>query len=65
MQEQINTEIENKKSNINFKDSKYATGRRKKSIARVWVQRGSGNVSINGKKLVEYFTKPILQITVF
>ena len=28
----------------------YATGRRKESTARVWVKRGTGNVTINGKK---------------
>ena len=26
--------------NLNFKDSKYATGRRKKSIAKVWLKKG-------------------------
>ena len=25
--------------NLNFKESKYATGRRKKSIAKVWLKR--------------------------
>ena len=28
------------KIKLDFKDSKYATGRRKKSIARVWVKKG-------------------------
>ena len=41
--------------NIDLKDSKYATGRRKKSIARVWVKKGSGLFSVNGKKLSQYF----------
>ena len=31
--------IENKKIKLNFQDSKYSTGRRKKSIAKVWVKR--------------------------
>tara|TARA_Y100001970_G_C14043960_1_gene755311 strand:+ start:634 stop:1074 length:441 start_codon:yes stop_codon:yes gene_type:complete len=50
---------------VNFKDSKYATGRRKKSIARVWLKKGSGNITINGKKMVDYFSKPNLQIVVY
>ena len=29
------------KIKLDFKDSKYATGRRKKSIAKVWVKKGS------------------------
>ena len=40
----------------------YATGRRKNASARVWVKRGSGNILINGKILVEYFARPVLQM---
>jgi small subunit ribosomal protein S9 len=31
--------IKAKKIKLNFKDSKYATGRRKRSIAKVWVKK--------------------------
>ena len=44
---------------INFKDSKYATGRRKTSIAKVWLKKGSGQILINGKKYEDYFTREI------
>ena len=40
----------------------YATGRRKESTARVWVKRGTGKVSINGKEMVNYFARPVLQM---
>ena len=33
---------------LNFKDSKYATGRRKKSIAKIWLKKGSGKIYVNG-----------------
>jgi len=33
----------------------YATGKRKTSIARVWVKEGSGQFIINDKPLIEYF----------
>ena len=33
----------------------YSTGRRKTSVARVWIKRGSGSVKINGKDEKEYF----------
>jgi len=46
-------------------DIKYATGRRKKSIARVWLKKGTGIVLVNGKKVVDYFKKPNLQTAVF
>ena len=65
METQINTEsnISNKKSD--FKDSKYATGRRKKSIARVWIKKGSGSFYVNGKKMADYFQKANLQIAIY
>jgi len=31
------------------------TGRRKTSVARVYVRAGNGNISINGKELTQYF----------
>ncbi len=43
------------KLNLDFKDSKYATGRRKKSIAKVWVKKGSGKIYVNGKLFDKYF----------
>ena len=40
----------------------YATGRRKESTARVWVKRGTGKISINGKEMLNYFARPVLQM---
>ena len=37
-----------KKIKLDFKDSKYATGRRKRSIAKVWIKKGSGNIHVKG-----------------
>ena len=65
MEAQLNTEPNNKKIKLDFKDSKYATGRRKKSVARVWLKKGSGNIHINGKTMVDYFKKQNLQIAIF
>jgi len=59
------TEPTVKKIKLDFKDSKYATGRRKKSIAKVWLKKGSGNIYVNGKKMVDYFHKQNLQIAIF
>jgi len=53
-----------KKIKLDFKDSKYATGRRKRSIAKVWVKKGSGLIHVNGKKMHEYFKRPVHQIIV-
>ena len=65
MEPQLNSQPINKKIKLDFKDSKYATGRRKKSIAKVWVKKGSGNIYVNGKKMVEYFQKANLQIAIY
>ena len=40
-----------KKIKLDFKDSKYATGRRKRSIAKVWIKKGTGLIHVNGKKM--------------
>ena len=40
-----------------FKDSKYATGKRKTSIAKVWIKKGTGQIIVNGKKYDDYFTR--------
>ena len=58
-----NTDIQ-KKIKLDFKNSKYATGRRKRSIAKVWLKKGSGNIHVNGVKMSEYFKRPVHQIIV-
>ncbi len=64
MDTQLNKEPINKKIKLDFKDSKYATGRRKKSIAKVWLKKGSGNIHVNGKKMIDYFQKQNLQMAI-
>ncbi len=66
MNTEVSTSSQNKpkKIKLDFKDSKYATGRRKRSIAKVWVKKGSGNIYVNGLKMNEYFKRPVHQIMV-
>ena len=33
----------------------HGVGRRKSSVARVWLRRGKGDINVNGKKFVDYF----------
>ncbi len=49
-----------KSENIVFQ----GTGRRKESIARVRLMAGKGEVTVNGKKLDEYFGSDILKVIV-
>ena len=42
----------------------YATGRRKTSSARVYLQKGKGNILDNDRKLDEYFGRKVAQMLV-
>ncbi len=42
----------------------YATGKRKNAIARVWIKRGSGKITINGKDQTEYLGRPVLRMMI-
>ena len=45
-----------KEKNLDSLGRSYSTGKRKSSIARVWLKRGSGLVKINGKEENKYFS---------
>ena len=42
----------------------YATGRRKTSVARVWVKPGTGKIEINKMPINEYFRRGTLELVV-
>lgn len=42
----------------------YGTGRRKSSTARVFIKQGTGNMTINGRSLEEYFGRPTARMIV-
>ena len=61
----IMNELENNnQKSLDTKQRSYATGKRKNSIARVWIKKGNGKISINGKSLDSYFSRPVLQMIV-
>lgn len=37
----------------------YATGRRKRAVARVWLKQGNGNIIVNKMKAEDYFKYPV------
>jgi len=45
-------------------DQFYATGRRKSSVARVWLREGSGVVTVNERPLEEYFPRETSRILI-
>ena len=42
----------------------YATGKRKRSIAKVWIQSGSGKITVNSKEVKDYFMRDSLVMNV-
>ena len=45
-------------------ESNYGTGRRKTSAARVFLKPGSGNISINGRSIEDYFGRETARMVV-
>ncbi len=42
----------------------YATGKRKNSIARVWMMPGSGKITINDRPMDQYFGRDVLKMII-
>ena len=49
-------------TNAKLAGATYATGKRKDSIARVYLMPGKGNITINGTPMKTYFKRPVLQM---
>lgn len=47
-----------------MEDRYYATGRRKEAIAKVWIQVGEGNITVNRKDLAGYFCRATAEMVV-
>ena len=61
---EINQEVE-KKSEEKPKNNLYATGKRKNSVARVWlVPNGKGEIKFNKKPINEYFSRSLLHMLI-
>ncbi len=42
----------------------YATGKRKDAVARVWLKRGSGKITVNDRTVEVYFARPVLRMII-
>lgn len=51
-------------SNLDAQGRTYGTGRRKDAVARVWIKRGKGTITVNGKKFEQYFARPVLRMII-
>ncbi|MDR2765923.1 MAG: 30S ribosomal protein S9 [Holosporaceae bacterium] len=57
----MQTEQAPKSGGETFASSRYGTGRRKEAVARVWLKPGRGEICVNGRRLMDYFSRPVLQ----
>ena len=55
-------EVEAVQPKIDAQGRAYATGKRKDAVARVWIKRGTGKLTINGKDATVYFARPVLRM---
>ncbi len=55
-------------ANIKAADKKagryYATGKRKNAVARVWLTKGKGKITVNGRKIEDYFGRPVSRMII-
>src|SRR5579872_250032 len=42
----------------------YATGKRKDAVARVWIKRGAGQITVNDRSIEVYFARPVLRMLI-
>src|SRR5579862_9134437 len=42
----------------------YATGKRKNAVARVWIKPGKGTITVNTRKVEEFFARPVLRMLI-
>ncbi|MBR1380749.1 MAG: 30S ribosomal protein S9 [Alphaproteobacteria bacterium] len=51
-------------ASVKLTGATYATGKRKDSVARVYMMPGKGNITVNGIAMAEYFRRPVLQMII-
>ncbi len=42
----------------------YSTGKRKDAVARVWLKRGNGKITVNGRDVETFFARPTLRMII-
>jgi small subunit ribosomal protein S9 len=57
--EPVIDEIESTSPKIDEFGRAYATGRRKRSVSRVWIKYGQNKITVNGKDSKDYFKRKI------
>ena len=58
------TSENNEKPKLDSLGRAYSTGKRKDAVARVWIKKGSGKITVNKKPVNKYFARPTLQMII-
>ena len=66
VEESVNTPTSenNEKPKLDSLGRAYSTGKRKDAVARVWIKKGSGHITVNKKPVEKYFARPTLQMII-
>jgi len=66
IEEVVSTPIneEDEKPKLDSLGRAYSTGKRKDAVARVWIKKGSGKITVNKKPVEKYFARPTLQMII-
>lgn len=60
----VETVVEERKPKMDALGRAYATGKRKESSARVWIKKGKGKITVNGRDVTTYFARPVLRMLI-
>ena len=60
----VSTGDEDNKPKLDNLGRAYSTGKRKDAVARVWIKKGSGKITVNKKPVEKYFARPTLQMII-
>ena len=58
------SEVDDDKPKLDSLGRAYSTGKRKDAVARVWIKKGSGQITVNKKPVDKYFARPTLQMII-
>ncbi|MBI1209056.1 MAG: 30S ribosomal protein S9 [Azospirillum sp.] len=58
------SEIDLPEPKLDAQGRAYATGKRKNAVARVWLKRGNGKITINDRDSLVYFARPVLRMII-
>lgn len=56
--------LEERKPVLDDLGRSYATGRRKDSVARVWIKPGNGKIVVNKREVTNYFGRAVLRMLI-